>query len=208
MKKYLYFALTLFVSLLASCSETNDENTEFDNWQQRNEAFFTAIYNQATTAIGNGDTSWKILRGYSKNPTTTKPTDFVVVKVISEGIPTAGQELPLFTDSVSVHYRGYLMPTDSYNTPVSGYPTNAGYQFDSSWSGEYNPATMLPSRQRVSDMIPGYTTALMNMHVGDHWIVYMPTDMGYGTVKKESIPAYSLLMFDMTLEDVWKKRLK
>ena len=48
--------------LIASCSETSDESTEFDNWQERNDAFFTSIYEKARSAQQSGDKSWKIIR--------------------------------------------------------------------------------------------------------------------------------------------------
>ena len=34
----------LAVSLLSSCSETDEENTEFADWQNRNETYFSAKY--------------------------------------------------------------------------------------------------------------------------------------------------------------------
>ncbi|MCI6472136.1 MAG: FKBP-type peptidyl-prolyl cis-trans isomerase, partial [Bacteroidales bacterium] len=48
-------------------------------------------------------------------------------------------------------------------------------------------------------LVDGFTTALMNMHEGDRWTVYMPYQLGYGTSASSSIPAYSLLTFDITL---------
>lgn len=209
MKKYLYITFALFVALMSSCSETNEENTEFADWENRNNAYFNDVYAKAKAAISNGDTSWKIIRCYSKNEASTKPTDYIVAKVISEGkAPLEGQQCPLFSDSVQIHYRGYLMPTASYNTPVEGYPSNVGYQFDSSWTGNYNLATMVPTKGVTGSFVSGFTTALMDMRVGDRWLVYIPYDQAYGTSGNNSIPGYSTLLFDMTLSKFWKKRLK
>lgn len=208
MKKYLYITFALLVSLFSSCSETNEENTEFDNWETRNDAYFADVYTKAKAAIANGDDSWRLVRGFSKNDASTKPTDFIVVKVLKKANAQASADSPLFTDSASVHYRGYLMPSDSYNTAVEGYPQNAGYQFDSSWIGNYNLASMTSSTQHVGSMIPGYTTALMSMREGERCLVYIPQALGYGSTSKETIPAYSTLIFDITLVKFWKKRLK
>jgi FKBP-type peptidyl-prolyl cis-trans isomerase len=37
------------------------------------------------------------------------------------------------------------------------------------------------------------------MHVGDHWIVYIPQEVGYGSRGNGSIPGYSTLIFEMEL---------
>lgn len=208
MKKYLYIALTLFVSLLTSCSETNDESTEFDNWQQRNETFFASIYGQAKEAIAKDDSSWKIIRVYTKNPETTDQKNFIVVKVLKDSGAAADAKTPLVTDSVKTHYRGYLMQSDSYNTAVEGYPINVGFSFDSSWTGDYNLATMLPTTMVPGGMVTGFGTAMQNMHKGDRWLVFMPSNLAYGSVAKESLPAYSTLIFDVTIEDFWGAKTK
>lgn len=208
MKKFLYVTLSLLVALLSSCSETSEENNEFDDWQNRNDAYFTNIYNKAKTAIGNGDTSWKIIRNYTKNPETTEPTHHIVVKVLAEEATAASEGAPMFTDSVKVHYRGYLMPSASYQTSVAGYPDVVGFQFDSSWYGDYNLPAMTPTSGVPANYVDGFATALMGMHRGDRWLVYMPYKLGYDTASKSNIPAYSLLIFEMTLSDFFTKRIK
>ena len=47
------------------------------------------------------------------------------------------------------------------------------------------------------------TTALMNMHPGDRWRVYLPYQQGYGTTSQTTIPAYSNLIFDIALQSFW-----
>ena len=39
------------------------------------------------------------------------------------------------------------------------------------------------------------------MHRGDHWLVYIPYALAYGSTKSETIPAYSTLIFNLTLID-------
>ena len=58
MNKTIYTLLLAIPMLIASCSETSDESTEFDNWQERNDAFFTSIYEKARSAQQSGDKSW------------------------------------------------------------------------------------------------------------------------------------------------------
>lgn len=197
-----FFFLMAFAGIISmtSCSES-DEEEEFANWQSKNESYFTQIYTQAETAIKSGDNSWKIIPVYSKDATAAKyMSDYIVAHVETEG---TGTESPIYSDQVRVHYRGNFIPSKSHSN---------GFQFDSSWTGEYNLKTMMPSSFSVSGTILGFTTALMNMHKGDRWTVYVPYNLAYGTsdytpkdsqgnVTGSTIPAYSMLKFDLTLID-------
>ena len=199
--KYFFFIMALAgIISMTSCSESNEEE-EFANWQSKNESYFTQIYTQAETAIKSGDNSWKIIPVYSKDATAAKyMSDYIVAHVETEG---TGTESPIYSDQVRVHYRGNFIPSKSHSN---------GFQFDSSWTGEYNLKTMMPSSFSVSGTILGFTTALMNMHKGDRWTVYVPYNLAYGTsdytpkdsqgnVTGSTIPAYSMLKFDLTLID-------
>ena len=199
--KYFFFIMALAgIISMTSCSES-DEEEEFANWQSKNESYFTQIYTQAETAIKSGDNSWKIIPVYSKDATAAKyMSDYIVAHVETEG---TGTESPIYSDQVRVHYRGNFIPSKSHSN---------GFQFDSSWTGEYNLKTMMPSSFSVSGTILGFTTALMNVHKGDRWTVYVPYNLAYGTsdytpkdsqgnVTGSTIPAYSMLKFDLTLID-------
>ena len=54
----------------------------------------------------------------------------------------------------------------------------------------------------VSGVIPGFTTALLNMKVGAEWIVYIPWNQAYGDQEQGSIPPYSALTFKVKLVGV------
>ena len=200
-KYFLFLMAFAGVISMTSCSESDDTEDEFENWQERNDKFFNNIYSQAETAIKSGDDSWKIIPVYSKESLSAKAkTDFIVVHVETEG---TGKESPIFSDTARVHYRGNFIPSTSYVN---------GFQFDSSWTGDYNLKTMIPRDFSVSNVIPGFTTVLMNMRKGDRWMVYIPYPLGYGTqdytpknnngnATGSTIPAYSILKFDLTLVD-------
>ena len=117
----------------------------------------------------------------------TKAEDHILVHVVNEGV---GSGCPLYTDTVRVHYRGRLIPSPSYAE---------GLVFDQSWSGDYNLALMTPVKFGVAALTSGFSTAVMNMHIGDRWEVYIPYALGYGSAKSGSIPAYSALVFDITM---------
>ena len=210
-KYFLFLMAFAGVISMTSCSESDETEDEFENWQEKNDKYFSDIYTQAENAIKSGDNSWKLIRVYSKDSLSAKAkTDFIVVHVENEG---TGTESPIYSDKVSVHYRGNFIPSASYAD---------GYQFESSWKGDYNLKTMIAKEMNItgsitgngSDAIIGLQTALMNMHKGDHWIVYIPYTLAYGItshtltypssttyVSGPTIPAYSILRFDLTLVD-------
>ena len=103
-------------------------------------------------------------------------------KIITEG----NGPIPDFDDSVVVHYNGYLVD---------------GQKFDSSYDrGE--PATFA-----LNGIIPGWQQILQKMPVGSKWQVFIPEHLGYGIagVYKDAkkgeyiIPPSSTLIFDIEL---------
>lgn len=59
-----------------------------------------------------------------------------------------------------------------------------------------------PAAFRVNELISGFQIALVNMHPGDFWRVYIPSDMGYGDRGAGSIPGGSALIFEIELVSV------
>ena len=176
------------LSLLSvSCSESDDntESSEFNNWKERNETYWNSLYQTAKT---NADGRWKILPTWTKDATASlKNTEYVIAHVEEEG---SGTQCPLYTDTVRIHYAGRLIPTASYAS---------GYLFDQSFTGTFNPKTAVPYQDRLSTFVDGFSTALLYMHEGDRWTVYIPSNLGYGSSERSSVPAYSNLVFDLTL---------
>lgn len=200
--KYLFFLLmTAFV--LSSCSETDDDasQTEFANWQARNDKAFADTLAYARQQIDAGSNEWKVVLKWSYQDQTPnkdqsgndvtlsyKDDDYIVIHVLNAG---TGTESPLYTDSIQMSYRGRLLPSDSYKL---------GYVFDQTFTGDYDSKTASPTKATVNGgWIDGFTTALRNMHVGDHCQVFIPQNLGYGSEASSSIPAYSMLRFEMVL---------
>lgn len=181
------FVVTMGLFGLSSCSEEASEEEEYANWQAVNEQFLATLVNDSLKQTG-----WQRIKKYSLDQTTEGSiSDYVYVKEITKG---DGAEYPNFTDSVRVIYQGRLLPSKSYPK---------GYVFDGTVYGTYSPKTAYTSRQKVSGMLSGYATALMKMHTGDYWRVYIPCELAYGTSGNSStIPGYSVLIFDLTLLDI------
>lgn len=95
-------------------------------------------------------------------------------EVITEG---SGPK-PTSTDAVTVHYEGRL--TD-------------GTVFDSSYArGE-------PLTFRLNQVVPGWTEGLQLMPQGSTYMLYLPSELGYGERAKGLIPANSPLVFKVEL---------
>lgn len=108
------------------------------------------------------------------------------VKVTASGLQykviTAGAaigKVPVADGSVVVHYTGKLVD---------------GTVFDSSVErGE--PATF-----KANEVISGWTEALQLMHEGDKWILYIPSELGWGDQGAgEQIPPNSVVIFEVEL---------
>ncbi|MDB5735578.1 MAG: FKBP-type peptidylprolyl cis-trans isomerase [Alphaproteobacteria bacterium] len=86
---------------------------------------------------------------------------------------------PASTDSVTVYYTGTLI-----NHVV----------FDGTSPG-------LPASMKLNQVIPGWIEALQLMREGDHWLITIPANLGYGVRGSPdgSIPPNQVLVFDIKL---------
>lgn len=200
--------MMLSTGLFTSCTENDDTVEEYANWQSKNETYWDNLYTTTQQKIKGGDTSWKIILNYTfqnqKQTTgsalTYRPENYIIAHVEQAGTGTTS---PLYSDSVSMHYMGRLIPSTTYTS---------GLIFDKSWSSnQFNAATSRPvhsyigltydAQGKPTSLVDGFTTALMSMHRGDHWTVYIPYQLGYGEKDSGVVPAYSTLIFDLRLND-------
>lgn len=216
-------AFVFLIAIFASCSESDDVESEWVNWQDKNDTYWATLYTQTKARIAAGDTSWKIIPNWeivNQKPfvdgttLTYDSTDYIIVHVEETG---TGTESPLYTDTVSIHYLGRMIPSPTY---TSGYVFDASYNYNE----PYNIKTMRPYTGKAGSFINGFTTAVMNMHPGDRWTVYIPYQLAYGSSTPGSssstygsvsytstsssssvgIQPYSDLIFDITLVDFYK----
>ena len=191
MKKYIIylFVMTMGLCGLSSCSEETAEDNEFENWTARNDAFLAAVVNDSLQKTG-----WKRIQKYSLGDSfkSDNPRDYVYVKVVEQG---TGKGCPAFSDSVRVAYQGRLIPTVSY-------PQGMFFDKGTSTGGVFSLATASTTRMKVSGVVDGFATALQQMHIGDYWRVYIPSDLGYGdSGSGTAVPGGSVLIFDLILVD-------
>jgi FKBP-type peptidyl-prolyl cis-trans isomerase len=83
------------------------------------------------------------------------------------------------SDTVEVYYTGKLIN---------------GTVFDGTSPG-------LPATFKVKDVVPGWVEALQLMREGDHWTVWIPANLGYGSRASPNglIPPNQTLVFDLRL---------
>lgn len=86
---------------------------------------------------------------------------------------------PGLNDNVTVHYTGKLIDGTIFDSSVQrGQPANFG----------------------VGQVIRGWTEALQLMKEGDKWMLFIPSDLGYGERGAGAqIPPYSTLIFEVEL---------
>lgn len=176
---------------LVSCSEDDNTQEEYPNWQNANATYWNNLYSTTQQRISSGDTSWKIIKDYSLEDSlnTGRNTDYIIVNVLKEG---TGSGSPLYTDSIRVRYTGRLLPSTSYTD---------GYIFDTTNSNNVPDSQAGVADFAVSGLVSGFQTAVQHMHIGDEWEVYIPWTLGYGDTQSStsSIPAYSVLRFTISL---------
>lgn len=134
--------------------------------------------------------------------------DYVYIRVNEVG---NGTITPHYTDSVYVYYRGSLINDVIFD---SSYGSKSAKDTITLFPGKPNGADgdvyqhivyvpdtdiLTPAKFKLGTLVVGWVTAMQQMHVGDCWTLYIPSNLGYGTAGSGDIPGGSLLIFDVTL---------
>ncbi len=120
----------------------------------------------------------------SDHPDVVKTGSGLEYAVIRSG--DADGPSPVGGQNVSVHYEGRLAET--------------GELFDSSYE-RGDPATFPANR-----LIRGWVEALQLMKAGDHWMLYIPAELGYGAqgTPDGTIPPGAALQFEVELLEIYR----
>lgn len=145
----------------------------------KNSIIFAAANENNSTKMSKKETyrlaNRQFLENIAKEEGIIRHRTGVMFKVIHSG---DGDRSPNVRSVVTVHYRGTLIN---------------GREFDNSWKRG------TPEAFRVGDVIDGWQIALQQMHTGDRWMVYIPSDYGYGSRTTGPIPGDSTLIFEVEL---------
>lgn len=99
-------------------------------------------------------------------------------KVLTKG---TGEQHPAASDKVKVHYHGTLIDGKVFDSSVErGQPIEFG----------------------LNQVIKGWTEGLQLMVVGEKTRLFIPSELGYGNRSAGSIPAGSVLIFDVELLEI------
>ena len=193
MKKSILWVIGWLFSVsfaVSSCEETDGAVDPYFNWRERNELYIDSIARVAEANLGNEVGKWKKVHTYKFvppiNDLNPDVNDYVYCRVIKKG---TGTVKPLYTDTVSTHYRGQLIPLYDGQKVV----------FDQSFQGDLKEDVAIPVGFPVSGVIEGWTSVLQQMVEGDRWEVHIPWQLSYGKFGSSDIPGYSALVFDMQL---------
>ena len=211
-------ALCCFFALVSCSSDNDDTSAEYYNWQARNNTYFEEIYQKATNEINNGSEEWYKILSYAKNDESNH-SNYIIVHVLEQNngphkevvngtkFTDIDWTCPLMTDSCTITYRGNLIPSKSYNTIASPDNIEVGYQFDTKWFGdELNKNEAVYTKFTPIGTREGFCTALLYMHPGDRWRVYIPYRLGYDSSSSGSVQAYSTLIFDIYMKSFKTKQ--
>ncbi len=194
MFRYFYPIVLLFLAMMgfSACEETEEAtDPEYLNWQERNSEAFLQKLDEAKTAIAAAQAShgedweayceWRVYRTYAlADNAAALPTDSIAVKIIQRG---TGSGCPLYTDSVRINFIGRYIPNELSSDAEARTEgrvfshTGVSHDYDAVFSPEYSS----PVVHLASNEIEGFTTALMQMHIGDLWRIYIPQELGYGS---------------------------
>lgn len=119
----------------------------------------------------------QLMEFFEKNNITPQMTASGLFYVIDE---PGGSEKPTAQTAVTVHYRGYFLDGD---------------EFDSSYNrGE-------PSTFGLNQVISGWTEGLQLFGRGGKGSLYLPSNLAYGSRGNSSIPGFTPIAFDIELID-------
>ena len=185
--------LAVILTVFSSCKET----AEFDdhaNWQSRNSDFLSGIasdHSNEMPEVAAKGAKFRLLSFRLDPAKSWSNSNFVFCEVLEQG---NGTESPYYTDSIRFNYRVRLIPTDYYPE---------GQVVDQSFkTAQLDPSVNIPASFAVNSVIEGVITALMHMHCGDYWKLYIPSGMAYGTSGSGAIPGYSTLIFEVNLTEI------
>ena len=195
MKRFICISILLAAVLasVSSCGETQ-ETDDHANWKKRNSDYITEIASRCSDITPEAAQKGQLFRllSFKLDPEQQWGNgSFVYCEVLEKGADTLS---PNYTDSIRINYRLRLIPTDSYPE---------GQVIDRSFmTSSLDPSVNIPTSFRVSGLVDGVATAVMHMHCGDFWKLYVPCGLGYGNNTRNNIPGYSTLVFEINLTEI------
>lgn len=127
--------------------------------------------------------AWTKYKTWPANDKAVQKTGTGVEYIVLESGDAKGAT-PQDGDGIVVYYEGRVAGSDQ--------------AFDSTFATG-DPAT-LPAK----GLMPGWDEALAKMRAGDRWLVYIPSNLGFGATEQGVIPANSNIIFEVKLAEILK----
>lgn len=196
----------LFLSMMAVTTiacQVIKEPSEYDNWEERNQAFVDSISDlsagRVVASAADAD-AMQVGTYYAieTSASTNYKLQYIYVKKLlanSDGLRS------YYTDAAFVYYYGTNILGERFDGNFTGFTAIDKRTLD----GHENLPTQFntPSKFNVdSSIIAGWKTALQYMREGERWIVFIPYQSAYGKNGSGNILGYSMLCFDMIVDQV------
>ncbi|MBO7601702.1 MAG: FKBP-type peptidyl-prolyl cis-trans isomerase [Bacteroidaceae bacterium] len=196
----------LLLSLMAVTTiacQVIKEPSEYDNWEERNQAFIDSISDlsagRVVASAADAD-AMQVGTYYAieTSASTNYKLQYIYVKKLlanSDGLRS------YYTDAAFVYYYGTNILGERFDGNFTGFTAIDKRTLD----GHENLPTQFntPSKFNVdSSIIAGWKTALQYMREGERWIVFIPYQSAYGKNGSGNILGYSMLCFDMIVDQV------
>lgn len=207
MKRFIFHNSLLSVLLLVmaaaavGCSEVKEVG-EFDNWKERNIAYADSLSDLTSGRVVVTESDADAMQvgtlyAIETTASTNKLNQYVYVKKLTSN--KAGRR-PYYTDDVKMFYYGTYITGSRFDGNFKGYTGIDKGTLDGNQKkpDQFNTSTQFG----VYSVITGWKTALQYMREGERWIVYVPYQSGYGKDGNGTVLGYSLLCFDMIMDEV------
>lgn len=205
-KASLLLAWLIAFTAVVSCGDSTSTYDPYYEWQSRNTAWYLQIAQTARDSIRYAQNqyglsweqhcNWRMYKSLMLSPNfqSNNTTDSICVHINKRGY---GHYSPLYSDTVRVSFRGWLMPTQDQDG------NTFEYVFAQTYYGDYNPDTSAPQIGAVGSFAVGFSTALQYMVEGDDWDVYIPQQLFYRSEVKGTVKAYSTVRFRIQMRAVY-----
>jgi len=189
MKKILYILMLVATTMgITSCLGEGVEDT-YKDWRKANEKW---LAEESMKLDKNGKQYYEAITA------PWDPNARVYVHWFNDRELTKGNISPLYTSTVDVRYIGRIYDGTAFDSSyLSTSPRDSVVRMS------------LGTTSSSSGVIEGWGIALPKMHVGDSCRILINYAQAYGTYSVGTvIKPYSVLQFDMKLEDVYKYEAK
>lgn len=199
MKKLLNISIVLFFCLsalsLASCSDDDNNYEVSQEWRDYQASWVEKVRDAVKEGV------YTPIRSESRlDYIYWRTSDYITNNMAGDFDKDGPEALPEVKSTLST-VREEVYETDQVELRYEGWYYNSEGNkviFDSTETGT-NGNNQGTSTFTVNGTVDGFKTALLDMKVGDEWIVCIPYKLGYGTSGSSSIPGYTTLFFDIKL---------